>query len=162
MKKTLMAVASVAMAVALTGCGGSPSDVAEDFVNAIIQKDPGAAVGFFDTVTGTSKDPSSIRLRTDKEIKKLKDELESLGKAIDDGKLEAHALVEVVRTPGDGTETLRINRTKYTGETAVVTVQYVKGKEKKSKGVRVYLVNAGGSWKVTDYDTVSDLDDSNK
>ena len=74
MKKTLMAVASVAMAVALTGCGGSPSDVAEDFVNAIIQKDPGAAVGFFDTVTGAFRDPSSIRLRTDKEIKKLKDE----------------------------------------------------------------------------------------
>ena len=49
MKKMMMAVAGLAMAVALTGCGGgSPKGVAEKFVLAIIQKDPGKAIEFYD------------------------------------------------------------------------------------------------------------------
>ena len=44
MKKTIIAVAGLAMAVVLTGCGGSPKGVAEKFADAVIKRDAEKAV----------------------------------------------------------------------------------------------------------------------
>ena len=173
MKKMLMLVASVAMAVAMTGCGGSkksaeeqekkatadagsPKTVAEDFVKAIIQKEPGKALEFYDTVEETRGD--NFALRTKKEKDNLKMALEDLGKKINDDKYNAKTILEQVRVPPEIIGHMLVNGKKYTGETATVTVQYVKGDDKKQDGLVVSLVKVDGSWKVTGYNPVSGLD----
>ena len=99
MKKTLMLVACMAMAVALTGCGGSPSAVAEDFVNAIIQKDVGTAIALYV--------PEFFQDVADR--KQVKEDLERLSRRIDDTKREGHAILEVVSTPGKDNVIMSIN-----------------------------------------------------
>ncbi len=142
MKKMMMAVAGLAMAVVLTGCGGSPKGVAEDFVNAIIQKDGDKAIACVDTTDTT--------LWTKKAIKGFKEEVEKLGKSqeINDDKLEAQAVSEEVKVPSEIRGYTLLNGKKYTGEEATVQVQFVKGKDKKSKGMTIKLEKVDGSWKV--------------
>ena len=142
MKKMMMAVAGLAMAVVLTGCGGSPKGVAEDFVKAIIQKDGDKALACVDTTD--SKEWSK------KAIKDFKERVEKLGKSddINDDKLEAQAVAEQIRVPAEDAGYQLINGKKYTGERAMVAVQFVKGNDKKSKGMNIELVKVDGSWKV--------------
>ena len=137
----LMLVACMAMVVALTGCGGSPSDVAEDFVNAIIQKDVGAAVALYV--------PEFFQQVADR--KQVKEDLERLSRRIDDTKLEGHAVLEVVSTPGKDDVITSINGKKGRA-VAVVSVQFVKGLDKKSRGIKVWLADIGGRWNVIRYD----------
>ena len=142
MKKTMMAVAGLAMAVVLTGCGGSPKGVAEDFVNAIIQKDGDKALACVDTTDTT--------FWTKKSSKEFKETIEKLGKSqdINDDKLEAQAVKEMIVVPAENKGYLLLNGKKYTGEEATVKVQFVKGKDKKSKGMTIKLEKVDGSWKV--------------
>ena len=160
MKKLMMAVAGLAMAVALTGCGGSPTGVAEAFAKAIIQKEPGKALEFYDSVCqeGRNSYGRSFALRTKKQKDDLKKQLEDLGKKINDEKYDCKAILEQVFVPSEDSSHMLINNKKYTGETAKVVVQYVKGDDKKQDGLEVSLVKVDGSWKVTDYETVSGLD----
>ena len=139
MNKMMMAVAGLAMAVVLTGCGGSPKGVAEDFVEAIIQKDGDKALSCVDSNSWTKKT-----------IKNFKEEIEKLGKSddINDDKLEALAVMERIEVPAENQGYMVINGKKYTGEKATVRVQFVKGKDKKSKGMEVDLIKVDGSWKV--------------
>ena len=142
MKKMMMAVAGLAMAVVLTGCGGSPKGIAEDFVNAIIQKDGDKAIACVDTTDTT--------FWTKKTIKGFKEMVEKIGKSedVNDDKLEAQAVKEVIVVPAEDNGYKLLNGKKYTGEEATVTVQFVKGKDKKSKGMTISLVKVDGSWKV--------------
>jgi len=151
MSKMVMAVAGLAMAVVLTGCGGSPKGVAEDFAEAIIKKDPDKAIACFETTDHTAS-----------QIKDKKEAFDKLGKKINDDKLDAVAIYEEVTVPGEDEGYVIVNGKKATGEKAKVTVQFVKGKDKKSDGMKVRLVKIDGSWKVIDYDEVSNLDTSDK
>ena len=154
MKKMLMFVASVAMAVVLTGCGCSKSSdeeqkkdgldsskgVAESFVNAIIQKDADKAFACIDATDTTVFTPEAIR--------KTKELVEKLGRDINDDKLDATTVREEIDVPSEMQGYKILNGKKYTGERATVRVQFVKGKDKKSKGMTIKLVKVDGSWKV--------------
>ncbi len=160
MKKIVMAVVGVALAVALTGCKkssteekkgdetasiGSPKGVAEDFAKAVIQRDLDDAVKYVDTSETVTKKEYYM--------------LERLAKdGINDDKLEAEAIDERVRVPAAGY--MLINGRKYTGERAEVKLQFKKGKDKKSNGMEVELVMVDGSWKVSSYKLVSGLSTS--
>ena len=157
MKKMLMLIVSVAMAVALTGCGcskqsaeeqekkakeglDSSKGVAESFVNAIVKKD-------FDKVLACL-DTTDTAVFTPKVVKNVKEEFEKLGKEINDDKLEAKAVREEIDVPSESHGYKILNGKKYTGERAMVSVQFVKGKDKLSRGMSIKLVKVDGSWKV--------------
>lgn len=153
MKQMMVAAASVAMAVALAGCGGSPKGVAEDFVDAIIQREPDKALKCMNVNNATAKD-----------IKELKEEFDKLGKDINDNKLEAEAFDEVINIPPENSGYTIRNGAKITGETATVMVQYKKGKDKKSEGMKVQLQKVDGSWVVEEngYHELQGLDTSDR
>ena len=157
MKKMLMLIVSVAMAVVLTGCGCSKQSaeeqekkakegldfskgVAESFVNAIVKKD-------FDKVLACL-DTTDTAVFTPKVVKNVKEEFEKLGKEINDDKLEAKAVREEIDVPSESRGYKILNGKKYTGERAMVSVQFVKGKDKLSRGMSIKLVKVDGSWKV--------------
>ena len=142
MKKMMMAVAGLAMAVVMTGCGGSPKRVAEKYLTAIIHKDGDKAFECVDATDALFWDK--------KTVKGFKEAVEKLGKSddINDDKLEAVAVREEIEVPAEKSEYTILNGKKYSGEKATVMVQLVKGKEKKSKGMKVVLVKVDGSWKV--------------
>ena len=137
-----MSVAGLAMAMMLTGCGGSPKGVATKFVNAVIQRDGDKAIACIDTTDVTEFTPAAIKI--------IKDMVDDLGKSdsINDAKLEALAVREAVTVPREDGGYVLLNGKKYTGEKATVRVQFVKGKDKKSKGMVIPLVKVDGSWKV--------------
>lgn len=137
MKKMMMAVAGLAMAVVMTGCGGSPKSVAEKFMNAVIQRETDKALKYVDTTKMTAKD-----------IKNLKEALDAAGKDINDNKFEAEAFYERINVPREDSGYTLINGAKYTGEDAKVSVQFKKEKDKKSEGRRLNLEKVDGSWKV--------------
>jgi len=149
MKKIMMAVASVAMAVVLTGCGGgSPEGVAEDFANALIKTDGDAAIELFNTLGDTEK-----------EIKDQKEKLVKFGKdEIKDDKLEAEVTGYMIKVPEEGSGYVIINGTKVTGEEAEVSIQFIRGKDKQSTGMNVKLIKADGNWLVTKYRLLEGLD----
>ena len=149
MKKLMTTVACVAVAVAMTGCTRSPSTVAEKFAEAVIERETEDAVGYFDT---TSFEGS------EKRIKQLKELLENSGKEINDNKLEAEAIGDEITIPAEDAGYKIVNGKKYTGEKAKVTIQFIKGKDKKSDGMAVSLSKVDGSWKVSDYKLISGLD----
>ena len=51
MNKMMMSVLGMGAAVLMTGCGGSPSGVAEDFAQAIIQREAEDAIACYDTIS---------------------------------------------------------------------------------------------------------------
>jgi hypothetical protein len=55
---------------------------------------------------------------------------------------------EEIHVPREDSGYMLLNGKKYTGERASVKVQFVKGKDKKSKGMDIPLVKVDGSWKV--------------
>ena len=140
MKKMMLAVAGMAMAVVTTGCGSSPKSVAEKFVDAIIHKDGDKAIKCID-VNGFPQ----------KAIKEIKEIVENTGKGSDvnDEKLETKVVREMINVPAKDTTATIVNGKKYIdGETATVDVQFVKGKDKKKTGMSIPLVKVDGSWKV--------------
>ncbi len=148
MKNMMMAVAGLAMAVVLTGCGGSPKGVAEKFVNAVIQRDTDKAV----KLSVVSAIGSEI------DIKKAKEKIEALGKEINDDKLEGEAIREVISVPSEDSGYKIVNGVKVTRDEAEVLVQFVKGKDKKAEGMEVDLGKVDGSWKVVNFKSKSGLD----
>lgn len=151
MKQMMVAAASVAMAIALTGCGGSPKGVAEDFMDAIIQREADKALKYFDT-NGLSSQA----------IKAKKEMFDRNGKEIDDNKLEAEAIREEIVVPPEIGGYKLINGAKITGENAEVLVQFKKGKDWQSKGAEVDLLKIDGSWKVKNFSLKDNLDTSDK
>ena len=148
MKNMMMAVAGLAMAVVLTGCGGSPKGVAEKFVNAVIQRDTDKAV----KLSVVSAIGSEI------DIKKAREKIEALGKEINDDKLEGEAIREVISVPSEDSGYKIVNGVKVTRDEAEVLVQFVKGKDKKAEGMEVDLGKVDGSWKVVNFKSKSGLD----
>ena len=146
-----MAVAGVAMSVVLTGCGGSPKGVAEDFVDAIIQRETDKAVKYCNMNNATAN-----------QIKERNEALDNLGKEINDDKLEAEAINEEIEVPAENSGYRIVNGAKITGESAEVLVQFKKGKDKKPDGIEVKLLKVDGSWTVMDYRTRSGLDTSDR
>ena len=150
MKKMMMAVAGLAMAVVMTGCGGSPKGVAEKFMNAVIQRETDKALKYVDTTTMSGK-----------EVKNLKEALDNLGKDINDNKLESEAIYEEINVPAEDSGYTLKNGAKYVdGETATVKLQFVNGKDRKADGRELKLVKVDGSWKVNNIRTreVNDKD----
>ena len=141
MKKMVLAASCAVAAMMMTGCSRSPSSVAEKFVDAVLQRDADDALDYMDT-NGLFEG----------QIKAKKEVLEAVGKDINDNKLEAEAEGEEILVPPEDAGYRLLNGKKYTGETATVTVRFVKGKDKKDEGMRVELVKVDGSWKVKDYD----------
>ena len=169
MKKMMtMCLAALALAIVLPGCrgsgfGSSPSDVAVDFANAIIQKNISEALDLCDIKLYNSSSHRGIDInptvKSKSDIKRMKEKFERDGRELDDDKCEGIAIMEVITTPSDLFPIYHIDGKEYTGESAKVTVQYVKGRDKKSKGLTVSLVKVDGAWKVTGYTTESALDD---
>ena len=131
MKKTIIAVAGLAMAVVLTGCGGSPKGVAEKFADAVIKRDAEKAV----KLTLVSRVGSE-----------------------NDDKLEAETLREVITVPSPDSSYKIVNGVKVTRDEAEVVVQFVKGKDKTDKGLEVDLTKVDGSWVVVSFSSKSNLD----
>ena len=142
-----MAVMCAVVAVAMTGCGGSPKSVAEKFATAIAQRETEKALSYWDTTA-----------MSEKAQKDMKEVFDRDGKQIDDTKLEAECLCERISIPPEIGGCEIVNGCKYEGEKAKVIVQYYKGKDKKDSGMRVSLVKVDGSWKVTDYDYSEKVD----
>lgn len=167
MVKKVMYVAGLALAVVLSGCqkvgfGSSPSDVAVDFARAIIQKNPSEAFDLCDvklydsSLRGFDINPT---VKSKGDIKKLKEKFEKDGKELDDDRCEGIVIMEVITTPSDLFPTYHVDGREYTGERARVTVQYVRGTDKKSKGLTVSLIKTDGVWKVVGYNVEYSLDD---
>ena len=146
MKKMMMAVAGLAMAVVLAGCGGSPKGVAEDFAEALCRREMDTLVSLMDT-TGV----------TEKRLKKVKEGIEKAVKEdsdLNDDKLSAEAFSEEIVVPGEVMGYKIKDGKKYTGEKATVKVYLFKGKDKRSFGLEVELEKVDGKWKVTDHDKI--------
>ena len=151
MKKTMMALAGLAMAFVLAGCGGSPSSVAKKFANAVIQRDTEAALK-----------RSYTSAMTDEEIKSLKEYIEKKGKDIDDYKLEASVYRETIHVAAEKDEYKIVNGEKITNDKSNVIIQFVKGKDKKAEGLEIDLLKVDDAWLVRDFKSASDLDTSDK
>ena len=162
MKKKLMFVASMAMAVVLMGCGGSKDKsseaekeaagsvgsakgAAEQFVNAVIKCDVDKAVAYCDIFGETKREERNAK-------EKIENGIREMSRKIDDDKLEGKAIQEEI-FGGRGYEI--VNGKKYT-DRATVVVQFVKEKDKKTNGMKVELMAVDGSWKVKDFDMVRD------
>lgn len=155
MKKMMMAVAGLAMAVVMTGCGGSPKGVAEDFAEAVAKRETDKAVDL------TYLAAVGVNAET---MKALKKRIDDMGKdEIKDDKLTAEAYNEEISVPAEDVGYSIINGAKVTRDTASVTVQFAKGKDKKSCGMNVELKKVDGKWKVSEFEYVPDgLDTSSK
>ena len=152
MKKIMLAVASVAITVVLTGCSRSPSRVAEKFANAVIQHNAETAVSYYFTAAMTPEEIQSLKT----------DQIEKMSNAIGDNKLEASTYRERILVASENSGHKIINGKKVTEDTADVTIQFVKGKEKKSNGMHVDLVKVDDAWRVLRFKSESDLDTSDK
>ena len=166
--KKMMMLTGVVLAVVLSGCqkvglGSSPSDVAVDFARAIIQRNPSEALDLCDIKLYSSSSHRGFDInptvKSKKEIKKIKEKFEEDGKSLNDDRCEGIAIMEVITTPSDLFPTYHVDGQEYTGESARVTVQYVRGNDKKSNGLTVHLAKVGGMWKVIGYNVEFNLDD---
>lgn len=148
MKKVMIVFAGLAMAVVLTGCGGSPKGVAEKFADAVITRNAEKAV----------KLSLVSRVGSESDIKKFREKVDEQGKSINDDKLEAETLREVITVPSKDSSYKIINGIKVTRDEAEVVVQFVKGKDKKENGLEIDLAKVDGSWVVVSFSFKSNLD----
>ncbi len=153
MKKTIViiAVAGLAMAFMLPGCGSSPSSVAKKFANAVIQRDTEAALKRYYTSA-----------MTDEEIKSLKEKLEIVGGAINDNTLKASVYRERIVVAGEKDGYQIVNGKKITKDEANVVIQFVKDKVKRVDGMKIDLLKVDGAWLVRDSGPEFNLDISDK
>ena len=156
MKKIVMAVVSVALVVALTGCGksakdkseskgreeketenvGSPKRVAEDFVRALTSdRDARKAERYVDTTQMTSED-----------IREMKKFLEKVCSERLPPEFNFETICESISVPNAGHKL--VNGVKYTGERAEVSIQFKSGRFKTRFGALIQLVKVDGSWKI--------------
>ena len=152
MKKMLLAVAGLAVAFAVAGCGSSPESVAEKFAKAVIEKNSGKAAKYH-----------AVSLEAKKAtMKAIKEELDELGKKINDEKLDVVAIDETIQIPAKDSGYQINNGHKITGERASVTVQFKKDSDLKSQGMELRLEKVDGNWLVTKYELTDNLDTSDK
>lgn len=154
MKKVFLGALCAAATVGMMGCGGgSPEGVAEDFVQAIIKKDGAKAIEYYDTTAFAGA----------QDLKNAKDQLEELGKKINDTDLTCEAVRYTMNVPAEKSGYQVKDGIKFTGEDANVYVQFMKGKDKKKDGFKVALVKGDGKWLVTGYVPMDGkFDDSSK
>ena len=153
MKKMMMAVAGLAMAVVMTGCGGSPKSVAEDFAEAVAKRDVDKAVELTAAAT--------VGVEAEK-MKDLKKRIEDMGKdEIKDDKFDAESYSDVIKVPPEDVGYTIVNGVKVTNDKAEVKVQFVRGKDKKACGMDVELGKFDGKWKVTNFSYIPDGLDTN-
>ena len=148
MKHVMIAVAGLALAVVLTGCGGSPKGVAEKFADAVITRDAEKAV----------KLSLVSRVGSENDIKKFREKIDAQGKDINDDKLEAETLREVITVPSKDASYKIVNGVKMTRDEAEVVVQFVKGKDKNENGLEIDLAKVDGNWMVVSFSYKSNLD----
>lgn len=148
MKHVMITVAGLALAVVLTGCGGSPKGVAEKFADAVITRDAEKAV----------KLSLVSRVGSENDIKKFREKIDAQGKDINDDKLEAETLREVITVPSKDASYKIVNGVKMTRDEAEVVVQFVKGKDKKENGLEIDLAKVDGNWMVVSFSYKSNLD----
>ena len=148
MKHVMITVAGLALAVVLTGCGGSPKGVAEKFADAVITRDAEKAV----------KLSLVSRVGSENDIKKFREKIDAQGKDINDDKLEAETLREVITVPSKDASYKIVNGVKMTRDEAEVVVQFVKGKDKKGNGLEIDLAKVDGNWMVVSFSYKSNLD----
>ena len=148
MKHVMIAVAGLALAVVLTGCGGSPKGVAEKFADAVITRDAEKAV----------KLSLVSRVGSENDIKKFREKIDAQGKDINDDKLEAETLREVITVPSKDASYKIVNGVKMTRDEAEVVVQFVKGKDKKENGLEIDLAKVDGNRMVVSFSYKSNLD----
>jgi len=152
MKKMLLAVAGLAVAFAVAGCGSSPESVAEKFAKAVIEKNSGKAVKYHIASLAAKKSAA----------KALKEELDEVGKQINDEKLDVVAIDEEITIPAKDSGYQINNGHKITGERAEVTVQFKKDSDLKSQGMEIKLIKVDGNWLVTKYESAGNLETSDK
>ena len=153
MKKMMMAVAGLAMAVVMTGCGGSPKSVAEKFAEAVAKREVDKAVELTAEAT--------VGVEAEK-MKELKARIEEMGKdQIKDDKFDAESYSDVIMVPAENVGHKIINRVKVTEDTASVKVQFVRGKDKKACGMDITLGKYDGKWKVEAFNYIPDGLDTN-
>ena len=148
MKHVMITVAGLALTVVLTGCGGSPKGVAEKFADAVITRDAEKAV----------KLSLVSRVGSENDIKKFREKIDAQGKDINDDKLEAETLREVITVPSKDASYKIVNGVKMTRDEAEVVVQFVKGKDKKENGLEIDLAKVDGNWMVVSFSYKSNLD----
>ncbi len=169
MKKTLMLVASVAMAVVLVGCGGSKKssgeaeakgasgdagparDPAVTFVNAILKGDGDAAYACCDTPEFKTLD-GDVSNRTEDDMKGVERTLKELAeKNKGDEKYSCKAVKETIYG-GNGYYVL--DGKKCTERAEVVVELVAKDGSMRAGGnekIEVKLINVDGKWKVSSY-----------
>ncbi len=146
MKKIVMSVMGVAMAVVLTGCGGSPKDIAEEFATALVQGESEAAFNCFDVDDYRSK-----------ERKDVIDDIEDLKKKIGDDKLGAETIYECIELEDEDKGYKIVDGKKILGFATVVE-QFVKGEDKKSFGMKVDFIKKDGDWFVISFRYLEDVE----
>ena len=157
--KMLKFAASMAMAIVLMSCGcskdkssdaekeaagsvGSAKEVAESFVKAIVQGNVDTAFAAYSTF---DFDRGRPRKRSNEGTVELKKKLEDYYKwEINDNQLVVKAIKEVIK---GGPRYIIVDGQKFTAQ-ATVTVQFIKDKDKKSKGIEVQLIGGDETWKV--------------
>lgn len=137
--QTVVAVIGLSMAILLTGCGGSPKDVAEKFANAVVQGETTKAVDL------TMQ--SALKL-AEEDIKGVKEKIDMVGKDVNDNKLSAKVIIERITVPKKGEEYKIVNGAKVTADRATVEVQYFKDMDANSKGMEINLLKIDGKWMV--------------
>ena len=143
MNKIMVAVAGLALAVALTGCGGSPKSVAAKFAEAVAKRDTDRALG----LTAQAAYGANIKI-----MKSLSNKIEGIGRDdINDPMLEAAVYSETVFVPKEDVGYDVINGAKVTPDWADVVIQYVKGKDKKPNGMNLRMKKVDGKWRVKEF-----------
>ncbi len=143
MNKIMMAVAGLAVAVMLTGCGGSPKSVATKFAEAVAKRDTDKAL----SLTMQSACGANAKI-----MKSLSNKIESIGKDdINDPMLEAEVYSETIFVPKEDVGHDVVNGAKVTQDWADVVIQYVKGKDKKPNGMSLRMKKVDGKWKVKEF-----------
>ena len=175
MMKMLKFAASMAMAIVLMSCGcskdkssdaekeaagsvGSAKEVAESFVNAILEDNGDKILQYCDVSAKTETEKAAAKTKWGERVERKLRPLRSVFEAAKGGekseKARGTAILEVIT--GDGSYTIEDGKKR--ADKAYVIVQLVKGKVKSSGGVAVELVSVDGSWKVTDLDAEMRLD----
>ena len=172
MKKTLVFVASVAMAVVLVGCGGSKNssgeaeakgasgdagsarDPAVTFVNAILKGDGDAAYACCDTPVFKTFD-GDVSNRTEDEMKGVEQTLKELAEKKKKNKGdEKYSCKAVKETIYGGNGYYVLDGKKCTERAEVVVELVAKDGSMRAGGnekIEVKLINVDGKWKVCNW-----------
>ncbi len=141
MKKRMMVVAFASMSIMLSGCGGSPKNVAEKFATALVRGNTDKAVSYCQ--------PKGMK---PEELKHWRERIDTLTKKINDDKYEAETIYESIEVKAEDSGYVVVDGRKYNGSAKVI-VQFVKnrGKDRSADGMHVFLIKKDSDWVVADF-----------